>query len=107
MTKPRIHTPAEIAEAARRRREGGSAQPTVIAAPEPVPAAPASLEQRIASHLHSAIDQQVRGGFSAIGAQSGLAVVELSGTGEPVIVLSVEDVARIAAQVAEGQSPPA
>jgi hypothetical protein len=97
MTKPRIHTPAEIAEAARRRRLGE--------VPLSQPSAPAvdnSLEGRIAARLREALEQQVRGGFTVPGAHSGLAVVEPGGSGAAEIVLSLDDVARIAAQVAEG-----
>jgi hypothetical protein len=58
-----------------------------------------SLADRIAARLHAALDRQVAAGFVAIQAQRGLAS---GGPEEPVIVLTVDDVARIAAQVAQG-----
>ena len=56
-----------------------------------------TLEERIAARLGLALIHQERAGFEAFGAERGLAT---GGPAEPVIRLTVEDVARIAAQVA-------
>jgi hypothetical protein len=57
----------------------------------------ASLEERIAAQLNAVLDHQERGGFSAPDADRGLSI---GGPDAPRIVLTVEDVARIAARVA-------
>ena len=59
----------------------------------------ATLEQRIATRLHAVLDHQVRTGISSPTAQRGMAV---GGPDAPEIVLTVEDVARLAAIEAEG-----
>lgn len=58
----------------------------------------ATLEERIAEKLHVALKDMESGGISVVGADRGL------GTGPPgrgIIRLTVEDVAKIAAAVAE------
>ncbi len=56
-----------------------------------------TLEQRIAARLHNALDHHERANNFTPEARRGLAV---GGPDDPVIVLTVEDVARIAALVA-------
>jgi hypothetical protein len=51
-------------------------------------------EERIATRLHQALDHHDRAGISKFTAERGLAV---GGPDAPDIVLTVEDVARIAA----------
>lgn len=59
----------------------------------------ASLEERIAARLREVLDHQERGGFAAPpDTERGMAI---GGPDNPEIVLTVEDVARIAAQVAK------
>jgi hypothetical protein len=53
-----------------------------------------SVEERIAARLHQALDHHERAGVSAPAAERGLAV---GGPDRPVIVVTVEEVARIAA----------
>src|SRR4051812_26220540 len=58
----------------------------------------ASLEERIAAELHRVLDHQIRGGF---GVPPSTVRGMTDGTPEhPEILLTVEDVARIAANVA-------
>ena len=57
----------------------------------------ASLEDRIAARLHDVLDHQERGGFSSPAAERGMCI---GGPDNADIVLTVEDVARIAAIVA-------
>lgn len=57
-----------------------------------------TLEQRIAARLHDALDAQARGGFLAV-TDRGLGLFDDSGA-DGTCVLTVEDVARIAAQEA-------
>jgi hypothetical protein len=59
-----------------------------------------TLEQRIAARLHQALDHHERAEIFAPTAQRGLAA---GGPDVPAIVLTVEDVARIAAHVASGE----
>ena len=59
------------------------------------------LAARIAAQLHTAIDHQLAAGITAPADERGLAA---GGPDAPVIVLSVEDVARIAAQAASTPS---
>ncbi len=56
-----------------------------------------TLEERIAARLHEALDHHERANISAPAAERGMAV---GGPDDPVLVLTVEDVARIAALVA-------
>jgi len=60
-----------------------------------------SLEERIAARLNEALDRQAAGNVYPVG-ERGLVAQDLIGDLEPggVILLSVEDVARIAAQEA-------
>jgi hypothetical protein len=51
-------------------------------------------EERIAARLHQALDHHERAGISTFTAERGMAV---GGPTAPEIVLTVEDVARIAA----------
>ncbi len=53
-----------------------------------------SLEERIAARLHRALDHHERANICTPFARRGLAV---GGPDEPILVLTVEDVARIAA----------
>jgi hypothetical protein len=53
-----------------------------------------TVEERIAARLHEALDHHEAAGISAPAARRGLAV---GGPRTPAIVLTVEDVARIAA----------
>ena len=60
------------------------------------------LAQRIADRLHEALDQRVSAEIHVGHAERGLAA---GGPDEPIIALTVEEVARIAARVArEDQS---
>jgi hypothetical protein len=62
----------------------------------------ASLEERIAARLREVLEHQERGGFGVPpDTDVGMAV---GGPDEPRIVLTLEDVARIAAGVAEASS---
>jgi hypothetical protein len=56
-----------------------------------------TLEERIAAELHRVLDHQERGGFGAPGAVRGMAI---GGPDGSEIVLTVDDVARIAAREA-------
>ena len=56
------------------------------------------LADRIAEQLHQALDHHHRAGVSAPAAERGLAA---GGPDNPVVVLSVDDVARIAALVSD------
>jgi hypothetical protein len=55
------------------------------------------LADRIAERLHEALDRQVAAEISVRHAERGLAA---GGPDEPIIALTVEEVARIAARVA-------
>jgi hypothetical protein len=55
------------------------------------------LADRIAERLHEALDQKVSAEISVDHAERGLAA---GGPDEPIIALTVEEVARIAARVA-------
>lgn len=57
----------------------------------------ASLEERIAARLHQALDQLEGAGMSAPTAERGLAI---GGPDRPEILLTVDDIARIAAHEA-------
>jgi hypothetical protein len=61
------------------------------------------LADRIAEQLHEALDRQVAAEINVGHAERGLAA---GGPEEPIIALTVEEVARIAARVAR-ESPPA
>ena len=60
------------------------------------------LAQRIADRLHEALDRQVAAEIHVGHAERGLAA---GGPDEPIIALTVEEVARIAARVAR-ETPP-
>jgi hypothetical protein len=59
-----------------------------------------ALADQIAAQLHAVLDRRAAAGVIALDAQRGLAA---GGPDEPVIVLTVEDVARLAAQVVHGR----
>jgi hypothetical protein len=61
------------------------------------------LAQRIADRLHEALDHHVGAEISVRHAERGLAA---GGPDEPVIALTVEEVARIAARVAQESHRP-
>jgi hypothetical protein len=60
------------------------------------------LAQRIAERLHEALDRQVGAEISVPHAERGLAA---GGPDQPIIALTVEEVARIAARVARDNPP--
>jgi hypothetical protein len=62
-----------------------------------------TLEEYIAARLHQALDHHERARISKFTAERGMAV---GGPDAPDIVLTVEDVARIAAAVADTHGSP-
>jgi len=61
-----------------------------------------TLEEQIAAQLHNALDRMVAAGAWAMQAERGLVAAEA----DPVIRLTIEDVARIAAAVAAAPDEP-
>jgi hypothetical protein len=61
----------------------------------------ASLEDRIAARLHRTLDHLEAAGFEAPAAKRALAV---NGPDDPVIVMTVEDVARVAVSAARPEA---
>lgn len=63
-----------------------------------------TLEQRIAARLNEALDQQYEGGFLTGRHEPGLIDLGRETTDGPEVRLTIEDVARIAAQEARAGS---